>query len=67
MGGDKLSVTWCQPKGLIHVVGSGSVVVGAALQRDVGGDSNRCGSKKQENICLSKAGEGKRKESAMHD
>ena len=54
----------------MHVVGGrDSVVVSAALNRDVPGgqNSNRCGSETQENICLSKEGEGKRKESATHD
>ena len=70
MGGDKLSVTWCQPIGLMHVVGRrGSVLVSAALKRDGRGgkNSNRCSSETQEKICLSKVGEGKRKESAMYD
>jgi hypothetical protein len=54
----------------MHVVGRmGSVVVSAALKRDVPGgkNSNWCGSETQENICLSKVGEGERKESAVYD
>ena len=45
------------------------MVVSAALKRDVRGgkNSNRCGSETQENISLSKVGEGKRQESGMCD
>ena len=49
----------------MHVVGRrGSVVVSAALKRDVTGAVAR---HRKTNICLSKVGEGERKESAMYD
>jgi len=53
----------------MKLLGKGSVVV-AQLGKETfhqGRNSNRCCSETEENICLSKAGEGKRKESAMYD
>jgi hypothetical protein len=36
LGGDKLSVAWCQPRELMQLVGrQESVVVSAALKKDV--------------------------------
>jgi hypothetical protein len=49
--------------------GGGNAVVSATLKADVTGgkNSNRCGNETQENICLSKVEEGKRKGSAVYD
>lgn len=62
MDGDKLSAEWCQPTGLMQVVGrEGGVVVRTAMKtgRSVGKNSNRCSNEAQENLYMSQVGERK--------
>jgi hypothetical protein len=62
--GCEVSVVWCQPIGLLQVVGMDSMVVVSVTWKEMLCDrrnSNQCDSETQENTHISKMGGRKRK------